>query len=392
MKIARAKQKGNGKIEYKHPGWFADQLREAGHAFLSEQAFLEVLRLERKRTERSGKPFLLMLLTVDQIPKGRIRNDLLREIASALFAAAREVDVKGWYEHGSVMGVIFTEISDTDEKVTGKIFTKVYQSLCRQLGVDIANWISISMHVFPEQETDGESDGSGFDPNLYPDLSTGKNPRKLDLTVKRCVDVMASCVFIASLAPVLLTLALLVKITSKGPVLFRQERVGRFGKRFTFLKFRSMYVNCDEAKHKEFVTSFITESRNCGSNGSSVAHDGVYKITKDPRVTPIGRILRKTSLDELPQFFNVLRGDMSLVGPRPPIPYECEKYDVWHRGRILEVKPGITGLWQVMGRSSTTFDEMVRLDLRYVRNWSLGLDFKILFQTPLAVVKGRGAY
>jgi len=392
MKIARAKHKGNGKTEYKHPGWFADQLREEGHAFLSEQAFLEVLRLERKRTERSGKPFLLMLLTVDQIPKGRIRNDLLREVASALFAAAREVDVKGWYAHGSIMGVIFTEISGVDEKVTGKIFTKVYQALCKQLGVDIANWISISMHVFPEQEIDGESDGSGFDPNLYPDLSNVKNPRKLDLAIKRFVDVVASCAFIASLAPALVVIAVLVKLTSKGPVLFRQERVGRFGKRFTFLKFRSMYVNCDEAKHKEFVTNFITDSRINGSNGSSVPHDGVYKITNDPRVTPIGRILRKTSLDELPQFFNVLRGDMSLVGPRPPIPYECEKYDVWHRGRILEVKPGITGLWQVMGRSSTTFDEMVRLDLRYVRNWSLGLDFKILFQTPLAVVKGRGAY
>jgi lipopolysaccharide/colanic/teichoic acid biosynthesis glycosyltransferase len=155
-----------------------------------------------------------------------------------------------------------------------------------------------------------------------------------------------------------------------------------------------MYVDSDQTKHKEYVTKFITESRNGGTNGngSSLAQNGVYKLTNDSRVTPVGGFLRKTSLDELPQFFNVLIGDMSLVGPRPPIPYECEKYDLWHKRRILEVKPGITGLWQVKGRSSTTFDEMVRLDLNYVRHWSLLLDLKILVQTPFAVLKGKGAY
>jgi lipopolysaccharide/colanic/teichoic acid biosynthesis glycosyltransferase len=118
----------------------------------------------------------------------------------------------------------------------------------------------------------------------------------------------------------------------------------------------------------------------------------VYKITNDKRVTPIGNILRKLSLDELPQFYNVLRGEMSLVGPRPPIPYEIEKYDSWHRRRVLEVKPGITGLWQVSGRSSTTFDEMVRLDLHYATNWSIWFDVKILLKTTWIVVAGRGAY
>jgi lipopolysaccharide/colanic/teichoic acid biosynthesis glycosyltransferase len=115
-------------------------------------------------------------------------------------------------------------------------------------------------------------------------------------------------------------------------------------------------------------------------------------MTKDKRVTSFGHILRKTSLDELPQFFNVLRGEMSLVGPRPPIPYELEKYDSWHWRRIMEVKPGITGLWQVMGRSSTTFDDMVRLDLKYVTNWSLWLDISILVKTPRAVITGKGAF
>ncbi|MGC2230023.1 MAG: sugar transferase, partial [Candidatus Acidiferrum sp.] len=118
----------------------------------------------------------------------------------------------------------------------------------------------------------------------------------------------------------------------------------------------------------------------------------VFKITNDPRVTPIGRFLRKTSLDELPQFWNVLRGEMSLVGPRPPVPYEFKIYNIWHRRRVLEVKPGVTGLWQVSGRSRMSFDDMVRLDLRYTQSWSLWLDVKILMATPRAVLTGEGAY
>jgi lipopolysaccharide/colanic/teichoic acid biosynthesis glycosyltransferase len=119
---------------------------------------------------------------------------------------------------------------------------------------------------------------------------------------------------------------------------------------------------------------------------------GIYKIVNDPRVTPLGRFLRRSSLDELPQFFNVLKGDMSLVGPRPPLPYEFERYFTWHRRRVLEIKPGITGLWQICGRSKTSFDEMVRLDLRYAREWSLWLDLKILLETPIAVIFRAGAY
>jgi lipopolysaccharide/colanic/teichoic acid biosynthesis glycosyltransferase len=139
--------------------------------------------------------------------------------------------------------------------------------------------------------------------------------------------------------------------------------------------------------HQEYVRKLITSQKEQSNNS-----EGVYKITNDPRVTPIGRILRKTSLDELPQFLNVLRGEMSLVGPRPPIAYEFADYDIWHRRRVLEAKPGITGLWQVKGRSSTSFDEMVRLDLQYVREWNLWLDMMIMLQTPRAVFSGKGAY
>jgi lipopolysaccharide/colanic/teichoic acid biosynthesis glycosyltransferase len=147
-----------------------------------------------------------------------------------------------------------------------------------------------------------------------------------------------------------------------------------------------MYVNSDPSLHCEFVTWFITSSQQANPQG----HLGSFKLANDPRVTPIGGILRKLSLDELPQFWNVLGGEMSLVGPRPPLAYEVEQYKSWH-ARRLEIKPGITGLWQVRGRSRTTFDEMVRLDLQYAKTCSFWTDVKILLATPRAVVSGKGA-
>jgi lipopolysaccharide/colanic/teichoic acid biosynthesis glycosyltransferase len=155
------------------------------------------------------------------------------------------------------------------------------------------------------------------------------------------------------------------------------------------LKFRSMRTDCDPRIHQEYVNQFIAgQVSGASENGETL----VFKIQKDPRITAIGSFLRKTSLDELPQFWNVLRGEMSLVGPRPPIAYEFRAYDIWHRRRVLEIKPGITGLWQVEGRSRTRFDDMVRLDLQYARAWSLWLDVKILMQTPAAVFTGNGAH
>jgi lipopolysaccharide/colanic/teichoic acid biosynthesis glycosyltransferase len=184
-----------------------------------------------------------------------------------------------------------------------------------------------------------------------------------------------------------LLIAALVKMKSPGPVFFRQVRVGQMMKPFTLLKFRTMHVGATHTIHHEFVSSFIKS----GVQAQEAGRTGLYKIANDPRVTPIGRILRKTSLDELPQLWNVLCGEMSLVGPRPPLHYEVEQYQPWHRRRVLEAKPGITGLWQVAGRSRSTFDEMVRLDLRYARACSLWTDLKILLATPAAVIAGKGA-
>jgi len=148
-----------------------------------------------------------------------------------------------------------------------------------------------------------------------------------------------------------------------------------------------MRVDADQGVHQQFVTQFIK----AGAQLHPVGRNVVFKLTKDKRITPLGRILRKTSLDELPQLWNVLRGEMSLVGPRPPLPYEVDTYRPWHRRRVVDAKPGITGLWQVKGRSRTTFDEMVRLDLEYARTRSLWLDLRILLATPGAVISGKGA-
>ena len=225
---------------------------------------------------------------------------------------------------------------------------------------------------------------------LYPDLVETEKRKKVPLLIKDAMDVVLSAFALLVLSPLFLVLAVIIKLTSKGPVFFRQERIGQYGVPFVFLKFRSMHVSKEADIHKEFVQNFIA-----GKPGLAVAganQKSVYKITNDPRVTWIGKFMRRTSLDELPQFWNVLKGEMSLVGPRPPIQYEFDVYDVWHRRRSLEVKPGITGLWQIHGRSRTTFDEMVRLDLQYSRSWSPLLDLKILLQTPRAILTGDGAY
>ncbi len=201
--------------------------------------------------------------------------------------------------------------------------------------------------------------------------------------LKRLIDIVGALFGMAIFLPAAITIALVIKLTSSGPVLFRQQRVGYQGKLFTFLKFRSMYVNNNNDIHKEYIAKLIEGNTHDINNGSD--HSPIFKLKNDPRITPIGRILRKTSLDELPQFMNVLVGSMSLVGPRPPIPYEVDMYQQWHLSRVMEAKPGITGLWQVYGRNKTTFDEMVRIDLQYLKKRSVWLDMKLIIKTALLI-------
>lgn len=208
--------------------------------------------------------------------------------------------------------------------------------------------------------------------------------------LKRYFDIFISLLAIILLSPIFLFISIFIKLTSPGPVFFKQGRIGYMGKIFTIYKFRTMYQVKDEQIHKQYVKNFINNSNL--ENEDSGRDNQIYKITNDPRVTPIGRFLRRTSLDEIGQFINVLKGDMSLVGPRPPIPYEVEMYDNWHKRRFLTTKPGITGLWQIYGRNTIEFNDMVRLDLAYIKNWSLSLDFIIILKTIKAVLSMKGAY
>ena len=357
--------------------------------FFNQEAFHRVIALERRRTERSRKPILLMLLDMgDHIASESVETNVIRLLA-ALLTSTRATDVVGWYTSNRIIGVMFTEICLEHRKtIVSTMISRLSEILRKNPDLEQFSRIAITFHVFPE---DWSIDSGGpSNPVFYPDLSKKKENRRAFGALKRGMDVVGSVLALILAAPVFAVIAVVIKATSQGPVFFRQTRIGQNGKPFVFLKFRSMKVGNDETAHKEYVKRLISGSaERHPSNGNE---GGVFKLTRDPRITRVGAFLRKTSLDEVPQFINVLKGEMSLVGPRPPIPYEVEAYDVWHRRRLLEAKPGITGLWQVSGRSRVTFDEMVRLDLRYARSWSPWMDIKILLRTPLAVVAGEGAH
>jgi exopolysaccharide biosynthesis polyprenyl glycosylphosphotransferase len=349
-----------------------------------ENYFHEMISIEHKRSERSGTSFLLLTLDISRCISRMKRRPLNEKIVQVARESSREIDIKGWYRYGSVVGIIYTEITEASEKT---IKEKLRKNLVRIFAPEFAKHISIAFHIFPQKGThDSTPDSPEHDPTIYLGRRLS-GTRKIELALKRTMDLAVSIVGIIVALPVLAIIAAAVKATSPGPALFKQKRVGQYGRPFTFLKFRSMYVNNNENIHKEFVTRFIKDSK----SGPVDARNGLYKMKDDPRITPIGRFIRKTSLDELPQLFNVLWGDMSLVGPRPPIKYEVNEYDTWHRRRVLIVKPGITGLWQVEGRSRTDFDNMVRMDIEYIAKWSFLLDLKLLIQTPFSVLAGKGA-
>jgi exopolysaccharide biosynthesis polyprenyl glycosylphosphotransferase len=242
--------------------------------------------------------------------------------------------------------------------------------VCKELGVVASCPLS---DYFPSAGTNLSLDVYGGIPILS---FRTTSVRKWELLIKGILDRLCSFIAIVVLAPFLAFIALLIKLTSKGPVFFKQTRCGINGRKFVFYKFRTMIADAEQRKkgleHK---------------NPKKI----VFKIADDPRVTKVGRFLRKTSIDELPQLFNVLRGDMSFVGPRPPVPEEVVKYEDWQRRR-LSMKPGLTCLWQVTGRAEVDFDEWMKLDLEYIDAWSLALDVKILLRTIPAVISARGAY
>jgi lipopolysaccharide/colanic/teichoic acid biosynthesis glycosyltransferase len=355
-------------------------MTQAPHV-IHEQFFRTIVSRERRRADRTHQPFVLLLVSARA--GGGERAALWATVIEAVAAARSDTDVLGWFEWHAVLGLTVSDVHGIGLAAgCAAIEQRVRAELARRLDPATAARVSIRFHVHPAAVPEAAPA-----PVAYPALPAQRESGMLYEPLKRALDIVGSLVLLALLLPLFLVIAVLVKARSAGPVFYRQTRIGRGMKPFIMLKFRTMTVGADHGLHQEFVSSFI--------NGGAAAHrrgnEMVFKLANDPRVTGIGRVLRATSLDELPQLWNVLRGDMSLVGPRPPLAYELAQYKPWHRRRLLEAKPGITGLWQVTGRSRTTFDEMVRLDLRYARTRSLWTDVRILVATPAAVISGRGA-
>jgi lipopolysaccharide/colanic/teichoic acid biosynthesis glycosyltransferase len=326
----------------------------------------------------------LILIGVDS--DSAVSDTSVRLVIANLLAVTRETDVVGWYEGNTTAAAMLTELAPQDPHVAlAAASRKIANILESSLTEEQRHRVSVSFHIFPDKWV-GATTGLPGDRKLYPDLRPQGLGRPWARTVKRIVDVAISMTALIVLSPMFVVIALTIKLTSSGPVLFRQRRIGQHGAPFICLKFRSMYDHNDCTRHRDYVRQLIagTAPKNA-ANGNGEA---VYKLTADARVTRFGALLRRTSLDELPQLINVLSGEMSLVGPRPPIDYEIEDYEPWHRRRVVEAKPGITGLWQVNGRNRTTFDDMVRLDLRYAQAWTPWLDLRIILRTPTAIAHG----
>jgi exopolysaccharide biosynthesis polyprenyl glycosylphosphotransferase len=272
------------------------------------------------------------------------------------------------------------EVIIADPQVNGDALFEVMMRCGRRRGVEFR--IAPSLFNCLPRKTEIDQIG------VLPMIRLFREPLSSGARIlKRTSDLLISALSIALLAPLWLLIALLIKLDSRGPVFYTQERVGMDGRLFLLYKFRTMDANADSELHREYQRAFIAgrAEANLGNEQKPT-----YKLLADPRITRVGKLLRKTSIDEVPQLWNVLLGDMSVVGPRPPIPYEVEAYELWHRKR-LDMKPGLTGLWQVSGRNRLPFEEMVRLDLFYIENWSLLLDLKIIVRTGF-VMLGREGY
>jgi lipopolysaccharide/colanic/teichoic acid biosynthesis glycosyltransferase len=355
---------------------------------LDEPNFKQGITRERRRTERSGMAMALLLIGLpNRSGKQGMADGAV--VANALSTITSEFDILGWFERSSVIGLIVTEIDLADlTSRCDRLEGEVRNAVDFHGDDELAQRLSISLRIYPQPTTSQVTQVAPVDPVLYPELSEKLRAVLKIRIFKRGLDLVLSALLLLLLLPVFALIAALIKLSSPGPVLFKQMRVGHLMKPFMMYKFRTMYADADPGVHYHYVSWFITSSDRAEAKDKA----SVFKLTNDDRITSIGRLLRRTSLDELPQFWNVFIGDMSLVGPRPPLPYELQQYKPWHQRRLLEAMPGITGLWQVVGRSRTTFDEMVRLDLEYARTISLRSDIKLLLATPAAMIMGKGAY
>lgn len=342
-----------------------------------EREFARLLHREKRRSERSKSPLSLVVYHAGDVKeRSALATD---EFLERLRDTTRETDILRRICHDTI--AVLCPYTDAQG---AEAFIRKMASCAS--GLPFAS----SRGTYPDPRFDALADQvrrlakpKAFAPLVLTD------DEGCAYSLKRPLDIFGALVAIFLFAPLMLIVVAIIKLTSRGPVIFRQTRLGHGGVPFTFFKFRSMATDVDDRIHREFVASLI----HAGATDAASEAEGAfrYKLKSDPRVTQVGAFIRKTSIDELPQFFNVLRGDMSIVGPRPPIPYEIDHYQSWHLRRILTAKPGITGLWQVEGRSRVSFDEMVRMDLRYTQACSLVTDLKIMLKTVGVVLRGTGA-
>jgi exopolysaccharide biosynthesis polyprenyl glycosylphosphotransferase len=311
---------------------------------------------------------------------GVVENGVIDESVPETFEGVPVVsDIKGLPD--AIRDARANEVIITDPRVSGDALFDVMMRVGRGRGVEFR--IAPSLFNCLPRKTEIDQIGA------LPMIRLFREPLSSAARIaKRASDIIIAAVALLLLSPFWLVIAVLIKLDSRGSVFYKQERVGMDGRIFLFYKFRTMQVNADDATHREFQRKYIA-----GSPETNLGDEKrpAYKLRTDQRITRVGRVLRRLSLDELPQLLNVLIGDMSIVGPRPPIPYEVEAYELWHRKR-LDMKPGLTGLWQVSGRNRLTFDEMVRIDLFYIENWSLLLDLKIILRTLPVMLRGDDAY
>lgn len=360
--------------------------RDSLNGISSLDEFSAILERERERSDRSGQGFSL---AVFEYGTENGHADLMRILIHRILSRkVRAIDEVGWFKEGSVA----TLLACTSSEGAWKFAKDVVNGLPEGSDVPICKVLTYPSTWNPKSNGGGNGRRDGNKEEiLKSDSRHGVRPisernqvedERLENVMgrpiplwKRFLDILGAVVGLVLFSPLFLIIAAFIKVVSPGPVFYRQERIGHLGRRFVFWKFRTMHVNNDATEHKQYLSSLIG-----GDAPMAKLDDG-----RDPRIIPFGRLLRNTCLDEMPQLYNVLLGNMSLVGPRPCLPYEAEEYLQWH-ARRFDIVPGMTGLWQVSGKNRLTFKEMIRLDIRYSRFMSPWLDAKILFFTGPAIL------
>ncbi|MEN8134262.1 MAG: sugar transferase [Thermodesulfobacteriota bacterium] len=346
-----------------------------------EKEFLRVLARERARAERSAHQFSLIVFeTRCGKQSSNVQTHLLDELCSRM----RTTDEAGWLRQNRIGAILHNATAHNAwsfaKDIQMSLLSDDTQLLCKVYSYP------------PPQKNDTKSDGKAPEKQVA-EANAGQQFNR-DCSIeelqphytkkitrkKRCLDLFGSLLGLIILSPLFMILWCVIKSVSPGPAIYRQTRIGLGGRPFTFLKFRTMAIDADTTDHRKYLSSLIQ-----GEEGQQNCSQAMIKLDDNNcNIILFGKLIRKTYLDELPQLFNVLLGDMSLIGPRPPIPYEVEEYQLWHTNRF-DTTPGMTGLWQVSGKNRLTFDQMVRLDIQYIRKQSFWMDLKILLMTPMVI-------